>query len=95
MTSQYKSTENSTSSAGVAIVSLLLTTSSCKFGVLAALCCKFLDKTVWLAFDLVRPILLTALWQTLSPYLFEGSRLVQTLLQAGACLLPLLRLAAC
>ena len=95
MRSQYKPKQNGTSIAGMAIVSLFLTTSSCEFAVLAALCCKFLDKTVWLAFELVRPILPTALWQALSPYLFEGSRLVQVLLQVGACLLPILRLAAC
>ena len=86
MANQYKSTENGTSIAEVAIVSLLLTTSSCKLAV-AALCCELLDKTVWFAFDLLRPALLTALgappmWMASNGF-FDGS-----FLTAFSCAAP-------
>ena len=51
----------------------------------AALGCALLHPTPWLAADIIRLLILRADWQTLFPYLCEGSKLVQDLLQFVTC----------
>lgn len=52
--------------------------------------CSVLGKSAWLVPTVLRPAMQFASWQAACPYLSEGSRFVQLLLQIGACVWPLI-----
>ena len=88
MTGQYS--RNRTPIVGVAIVTFLLPTLFCKLGGAAALGCNLFSKTVWVVLALTRSVILLAIWQAVSAYLWEDSGLFHQLLQIMASIWPLL-----
>jgi hypothetical protein len=51
--------------------------------------CNLPGKPLWWTLEVLRPAVLVAGWQMVGPYLCEGSRFLQVLLQIGACVRPL------
>jgi hypothetical protein len=73
----------------VAAVWSALATLSYKLDAAAAQGCKLLDKTVWEALGVLRPVILAA-WQSVPACLCEDSRFLQHLLHLVASIWPLL-----
>ena len=90
MTGQYTDSRNCKPIVGAAIVGFVLATLFCKLDGATAQECNLLDKTVWVALEVLRTVIMLADWQALSAYLCEDSRFVQHLLQIGASIWPLL-----
>jgi hypothetical protein len=65
--------------AAIALATLSYTLSG------ASLECALLHPSPWLAANIVRLLILGADWQTLIPYLSEGSSLLQHFLEFVAC----------
>jgi len=72
----------------IAAVGFVLATLSYKLDGAAAQGCNLLDKTAWVALDVLRPVILAG-WQAVSAYLFEDSSFLQPLLQIVASIWPL------
>jgi len=72
----------------IAAVGFALATLSYKLDGAAAQGCNLLDKTAWVALDVLRPVILAG-WQAVSAYLFEDSSFLQPLLQIVASIWPL------
>jgi hypothetical protein len=68
----------------VAIAAIALATLSYTLSG-ASLECALLHPSPWLAANIVRLLILKADWQTLIPYLSEGSSLLQHFLEFVAC----------
>ena len=73
----------------VAAVGFALATLSYKLQGAAAQGCNLLDKTAWVALDVLRPVIVAG-WQAVSAYPSEDSRFLQHLLQIVAHMWPLL-----
>jgi hypothetical protein len=89
MTGPYTYSRNCKPIVGVAIVGFVLAILFCKLDGAAAQGCNLLDKTAWVALDVLRPVILAG-WQAVSVYLCEDSRFLQHLLQIVASIWPLL-----
>ena len=89
MTGQYTYSRNFKPIVGVAIVGFVLATEFCKLGGAPAQGCNLLDKTAWVALEVLRPVILAG-WQAVSAYLCEDSSFLQPLLQIVASIWPLL-----
>lgn len=74
----------------VAAVGFAVATLSYRLDGAAAEGCNLLDKTAWVALEVLRSVILLAGWQAVSAYLCEDSRLLQYLLQIVASIWPLL-----
>ena len=72
----------------IAAVGFALATLSYKLDGAAAQGCNLLDKTAWVALDVLRPVILAG-WQAVSAYLCEDSSFLQHLLQIVASIWPL------
>jgi len=72
----------------IAAVGFVLATLSYKLDGAAAQGCNLLDKTAWVALDVLRPVILAG-WQAVSAYLCEDSSFLQPLLQIVASIWPL------
>jgi hypothetical protein len=90
MTGQYTYSRNGKPIVGVAVVGFVLATLFCKLDGATAQGCNLLDKTAWVALEVLRPVIMLADWQAVSACLCEGSRILQHLLQIGASIWPLL-----
>ena len=88
MTGQYTHTRNSKPIVGVAIIGFVLATGFCNFGA-AAQGCNLLDKTAWVALEVLRPVILSG-WQSVPACLCGDSRLLQHVLQIVTSIWPLL-----
>ncbi len=73
----------------IAAVGFALATLSYKLDGAAAQGCNLLDKTAWVALDVLRPVILGG-WQAVPAYLCEDSSFLQHLLQIVASIWPLL-----
>jgi hypothetical protein len=90
MTGQFTYFRNCKPNVGVGIVGFVLATLFCKLDGATAQGCNLLDKTAWVALEVLRPVVLLADWQAVSAYLCEDSRFLQHLLQIVASIWPLL-----
>ena len=73
----------------ITAVGFALATLSYKLDGAAAQGCNLLDKTAWVALDVLRPVILGG-WQAVPAYLCEDSRFLQHSLQIVASIWPLL-----
>ena len=89
MTGQFTYSRNVKPIVGVAIAGFVLATEFCKLGGAAAQGCNLLDKTAWVALEVLRPVILAA-WQSVPACLCGDSRFLQHLLQIVASIWPLL-----
>ncbi|PYU10490.1 MAG: hypothetical protein DMG29_17400 [Acidobacteria bacterium] len=71
----------------IAAVGFALATLSYKLDGAAAQGCNLLDKTAWVALDVLRPVILGG-WQAVPAYLCEDSSFLQHLLQIVASIWP-------
>jgi hypothetical protein len=89
MSGQYTDFRNSRAIVGVAAANIVLATLIYEFGGTAAQGCGLLTSIAWAALELVRSVLLLSHWAAASAYLYDGSRLVQHLVEMGASVVPL------
>lgn len=90
MLGQFTSSRKCKSIAAAAIVGFVLASYFHELDGASAQWCILLDKTPWVLFEVLRPVVLVADWQAVWAYLFEGSRILELFLQIGACVWPLL-----
>ena len=91
MTGQYTYARNRRPFLGAAIGVFVLATLLSKLdGGAAAQACNLLDKTAWVALELLRTFILVANSPAVPAYLHEDSWLLQHLMLIGASLWPLL-----
>jgi hypothetical protein len=93
MTSKHKIPDNRRPSRHAMIFGWIASAAVCDPNRAIAAGCSLLDRAAWAAFELVRLAVLVGHWQT-TPFLSEGSRILDILLQVGPCLWCLLHLAA-
>jgi hypothetical protein len=84
MATQQKNFSKTKTLSRVAIAAITLATLSFTLNA-AAPGCMLLHPIPWLAANVVRLLVLRADWQTLLPYLCEGSKLLQDFLQFVTC----------
>jgi hypothetical protein len=89
MTAQFTYPRNRRPIQGVAFAGLVLATLFCKLEGVAALGCIDLDKTAWVATEMIRSVILAG-WPCVLAYLSEDSRVMQHLLEVLASIWPLL-----
>lgn len=89
MSGQYTDFRNSKAIVGVAVANIVLATLIYEFSGTAAQGYSLLANTAWEALDLLRSVLLLAHWAAASAYLYDGSRLLQHLVEIGASVVPL------
>jgi hypothetical protein len=94
MTGQYTYSRNPRPFVGAAIGVFVLATLLCKLDGAATQVCNLLDKTAWVALEVLRTVILVADSQVLQAYLYEDSRFLQHLMQIGVSLWPLRRVMA-
>jgi hypothetical protein len=90
MGGQYTDFRNSKPILAVGIVGFVLAALFCRFDGRAAQGCQFIERTAWVAFELLRAAILAASWHPISAYLHEDSCFMNHLLQIGASLWPIL-----
>ena len=89
MTEQYTYSENRRPFVAAAIGVFVLATLLCKLDGAPAQACNLLDKTTWVALEVLRMVILVDS-PAVPAYLYEDSRFLQHLMQIGASLWPLL-----
>jgi hypothetical protein len=89
VTGQY--IRNSKLIAGVAMADLLLALFVYRFDSAAVVVCDLFANAAWVAWMLLRLVVLVAHWAAVPAYLYEGSRLLAQTPQLGPSLLALLR----
>ena len=89
MTNQHPKSQNGRAIVGAAIAGLVFATLFCKLDGAAAPACHLLGQVIWAALELFRLGVVFAKWYGVAAYLYESSRLVQHLVQVGACIWPL------
>ena len=89
MTGQY--IQNSKLIAGVAMADLLLALFVYRFDSAAVVVCGLFANAAWVAWVLLRLVVLVAHWATVSAYLYEGLGFLAHTAQVGLSLLALLQ----
>jgi hypothetical protein len=88
MTSQDRESQNGKLLVGAALAGLVFATLFCKLDGATAHSCQLLGNAFWAAMEVLRLAAIFARWYGVAAYLYENSRLVEHLLQAGATAWP-------
>lgn len=93
MTSTHKNPDNRTPGTDAMVLAWLAVVAVCDPNRVMTVGCSLLDRVGWVAFGLLRLVLLMGHWQ-ITPFFSEGSRILDILLRIGPCIWCLLHLAA-